>query len=129
MSRNRLASDSDLDIQNTKQMSLAPQRGEAFNMMDTPTNNKLDFYPVFSGAEFRSIVSYPVIVEGWDKRKHGRVGRAWIKEFTQAERNKIGKYYGRFYRWYLISGTPDRVLCKLNTVLLLKRVVNFFATI
>ncbi len=85
--------------------------------------------PVFTGEQFKKIVVYPVIVEAWDKKKNGRRKRQWLKDFTDAERKKIGTYYGRFYRWYLVTGTPKHVMCQLNTIELLKKAVNFFASI
>ena len=124
-----LAGNTDLAIRNTKSMSLQPEWNEEFHMMTKPVNNKTDFFPVFSGDDFKAAVCYPVMVEAWEKAKHGRHHRAFVKAFTKAERNTISRYYGRFYRWYLVTGTPRRVLCKLSTVVLLQRAIAFFASI
>ncbi len=119
-----------VEIRNTWSMRLDPQPAPEFHMMDPDDDTKLvELLPVMTGEVFGRLVNYAVIVEGWDKRKLGRQRRAWEKEFTSAERNKIGRYYGRFYRWHLVSGTPLRVSCRLNTLHLLQRAVNFFATI
>jgi hypothetical protein len=88
--------------------------------------------PVFSGDKFREIVQYPVIVERWDqvagRNARGRAHRQYLAEFTEAERKVLGHYYGLFYRWYLVSGTPKRVVLRLKTLQLLQRACNFFAT-
>ena len=116
-------------VQNTKQMDMQPQSPDEFNMMDGFDNKPMRLVPVFTGEEFIKVICYPVVVEAWDKKKSGRYKRQWLKEFTDAERKKIGSYHGRFYRWYLISGTPKHVTCQLNTIELLKRAVNFFASL
>lgn len=80
-----------------------------------------------SGDVFAKTVQYPIIVEAWEKKKVGRHKRRWEAEFTQAERNKIASYHGRFYRWYLVTGTPRRIQIQPKTIELLQRAVNFFA--
>jgi hypothetical protein len=117
-------------IRNTRSMSLAPESPEPYNALDEVDVSKgLALQPVFTGRAFLDVVNYPVIVEMWEKVKYGRHRRRWLAEFTQAERNKIACYHGRFYRWHLVSGTPDRVACRLSTLQLLQRAVAFFATI
>jgi len=121
---------SDLNIRNTRAMSLAPEPPPHFHMMDKPKSGKtMQYMPIFTGDSFLQAVNYPIIVVGWEKAKSGRVKRAWLKEFTDKERKKIGRYYGRFYKWYLVSGHPKQVACRLDTMNLLKRAVHFFATI
>jgi hypothetical protein len=85
--------------------------------------------PVFSGEYFKSVVAYPVIVERWDKAKSDSKQRRYRADFTEAERKLIASYYSKFYRWYLVTGTPDKVMVKLDTINLLQRAVNFFASI
>lgn len=85
--------------------------------------------PVFSGDEFLRQIDYPVIVESWEKRRFGRGKRKWMAEFTEAERQTIAKYQTKFYRWYLVTGKPDRVMIRLKTLHLLQRAVAFFASI
>jgi hypothetical protein len=71
-----------------------------------------------------------VIVECYDHKSYGRAKREYLKEFTKAERKIISKYYGKLYRWYLVTGLPiDGVAMKLETLNLLRRAANFFATI
>lgn len=117
-------------VRNTWAMDMSPQRQEFMGDLDAfESRAGLDLLPVFSGEMFKEAVNYPIIVEMWDKKKAGRVRKAWEKEFTEAERNKVARYYGKFYRWHLISGTPKRVALRLNTLQLLQRAVHFFATV
>lgn len=88
----------------------------------------LTFAPVFSGEMFGKVVAYPVIVESWEKRRAGRVKRAYIATFTEGERKTLSKWQGKFYRWYLVTGTPKRVMLRLKTLALLQRAVTFFAS-
>jgi hypothetical protein len=117
------------DVRNTRSMRMDPESPAEYDEMDAITAgpNGMKLMPVFSGEMFQQSVAYPVIVEAWDKKNSGRHKRRWEATFTQAERNKISRYYGRFYRWYLVSGTPKRVSLQLNTLTLLQRAVNFFA--
>lgn len=99
---------------------------EDFEDSDRPVTLR----PTFSGEAFKRIVAYPVIVEIWDKLgRSGSKRRRYNDEFTEAERKLIARYYKRFYRWYLVTGTPKRVMLNLNTLHLLQRAVNFFACI
>lgn len=120
-------------IQNTRQMSTemrpALEYEELGGMLpddDRPVHLRVSM----KGEVFLKVVNYPIIVEGWDKRKSGRVKRAWLKEFTQTERNKIARHYAKFYEWYLCTGAPQRVLVfEFETIRLLQRAVHFFATV
>lgn len=85
--------------------------------------------PTFTGEAFLRVVNYPVIVEAWDKRTAGRVRRAYLAEFTEAERATLARYYAKFYRWHLVTGTPRRVMLRLATLHLLQRAAAFFGTI
>jgi hypothetical protein len=102
---------------------------EDFVDMDGLDSRKLSLVPVFSGGAFRSIVDFPVIVEAWDHKRDGLRKRRWLAEFNESERKRLGSWHGKFYRWYLIDGTPHHVKCKLSSVQLLQRACNFFATI
>jgi hypothetical protein len=122
--------DNDIGNQrNTKAMYMQPGSPAEYVEMDTITTgpNGVHLLPVFSGEMFQQSVAYPVIVEAWEKKNGGRHKRRWEATFTQAERNKISRYYCRFYKWYLVSGTPKRISLRLNTLTLLQRAVNFFA--
>jgi len=118
-------------IQNTRAMSTAPQPPDEFHAMDPIQTNKrgLRMLPVWSGEAFQQSVQFPIIVEMWEKAKSGRVKRAFHAQFSQAERRTLARYYGRFYRWHLISGVPKTVACRMQTLGLLKRAVQFFGTI
>lgn len=83
----------------------------------------------FSGEFFQSQVAYPVILEGWDRKDHGRVKRAYEMEFNKEERKQLDKYYPTLYRWYFVQGTPRTVEITLHDLDLLKRAANFFGTI
>lgn len=85
--------------------------------------------PVLSGELFHSLVQYGVIVEMWDKKKSGRVKRAYLQEFDEAERKLLSRWQQMFYRWHMHSGTPQRISMRLGSLELLQRAVNFFATI
>ena len=71
----------------------------------------------------------PVVVERWDKKSGGRAKRAWLAEFTEAERQKALYYYRMFYSWYLIKGTPQSHFFKPGQLQFIERLVNFFGTI
>lgn len=95
----------------------------------------INLLPVFSGDRFIQVINYPVIVEMWkhlfvngNRKIGGRIGRAFKEQFTEAERKTISKWHTKFYRWYLVTGTPKRVALRLSTVELLQRAVHFFAT-
>ena len=115
----------DFQLQNTWSMNMSPQPPEDYVAMASHGHATVELLPVFSGDAFGVAVQYPVIVENWQKAKAGRVKKAWHEAFTQAERNTIGRYYGKFYRWHLISGTPKRVSCRIGTLHLLQRAVHF----
>lgn len=119
-----------LNIVNTRAMSLAPAARDTVALLDAPDGYKPGVRLAITGEAFRRVVDYPVVVELWDKKKEsGRCRRAWEAAFTQAERNTISRYYARFYRWHLVSGTPKHVVCRWRTLLLLHRAVRFFATL
>lgn len=118
------------EIQNTRSMSLAPESPPEYVALDGHTSGKqMQLLPVMNGDYFRGQVNYAIIVECWDRSKYGRGRRQWLVEFTQAERNKIASYYGRFYKWHLVSGVPDKVSLHLSTLQLLQRAVAFFAAL
>lgn len=114
-------------VRNTHGMPLDPQHAEQFHELDRARSSKVSVRLVISSDLFRSLVAYPVLVEGWDKIKFGRMRRAWIAQFSKAERRTIARYYGRFYHWYLVSGSPRQVLCYTKTLRLLARAVAFFS--
>lgn len=79
-------------------------------------------------------LQFPIIVEMWDKVSgHTACGskhRAYISTFSEKERKLISYYHKLFYNWYLVKGTPQRHRFKtVGHIELIKRAVNFFATI
>lgn len=71
-----------------------------------------------------------VIVETYDHKSYGRGKREYLKQFTEAERKVISKWYGRLYDCYLRRGIPfSGVEMAPGTLALLQRAANFFASI
>lgn len=115
--------------ENTRSMSLEPDNREEMTWLEKPQEG-VSLLVCLSGADFKELVDYPIIVERWDHKKGGRVKREWMKQFTEAERNLISRYYAKFYRWYLVSGTPRKVVFrKIKTIQTLQRAVDFFASV
>jgi len=119
---------------NTKQMEQYPLSGIDLDELEPwqreGAAEDVHLHIAIPGEMFKKVVNYPIIVEMWDKRKSGRVKRAWLKEFTESERNLMSRYYAKFYVWYFRTGTPHRVIgCKMKTLDTLRRAVHFFATI
>lgn len=119
------------DQRNTKSMDMRPESPDEYAELDKVDTgqNGMKLLPVFSGEAFQAAVAFPVIVEAWDKKNSGRRQREWLQAFTQAERNKLGKFHRRFYRWYLVTGVPKRVSVNMATLELLQKAVNWFASI
>lgn len=79
-------------------------------------------------------LAFPIIVEMWDKvvrpGSSGSKRRKYHEEFTEKERKIISWYHTKFYRWYLVKGTPAyHIFRKASTITLLERAVQFFAGI
>lgn len=105
----------------------APEPAEDFFRDEEEIEDRpLVLSPVFSGEAFLANCCYPVVVEMWEKRKAGRVRRAYLAEFTETERNLIARWQTKFYRWHLVTGTPRRIMIRLKTLELLQRAVAFF---
>lgn len=87
--------------------------------------------PVFSAPGFRKLVDYPIIVEMWDKKQHGRIRRAYQAQFDARERDIIHRWHTKFRVWHVGKGAPAKIqLRNMGTVVpLLQRAVHFFATI
>lgn len=104
-------------------------------VLDFETDGPLDrapdlrVVPIFSGEAFRKVCAYPVIVESWSKRLHGRGRRAYRAAFTEKERATIARWQTKFSDWYLRAGTPTRVALTPKTLELLRRAVAFFTSI
>lgn len=115
--------------ENTRSMSLEPDNREELRWLEKPQEGA-SLLICLSGANFKAAVDYPIIVEMWERKKGGRVKREWLKQFTETERNLISRYYAKFYRWYLVTGAPDKVVFrKVSTLTTLQKAVHFFATV
>jgi hypothetical protein len=75
-------------------------------------------------------LSYPVVVEMWDKVMGSfSKRRKYHATFNDKERATISRYYRKFYRWYLVSGAPEETTMRPETYRLLQRVCYFFGTV
>ncbi len=100
--------------------------GNSGFLSEDPTPPALTLMPTFSGAEFRSLVNYGVVVEV----VYGKgLGGSTLKEFTQSERKLLAKWTSKFYVWEMRTGMPQRVRLRLSTLELLQRAVGFFASV
>ena len=70
-----------------------------------------------------------IIVENWRRIDGGKGKRKYKEEFTDQERDKIRRLYNTFYKWHLVRGVPEKHVFKTETINLIKRAVNFFATV
>ena len=84
---------------------------------------------VLYNAKEINAFQYPIVVQMWDKKNSGRIGRAWRKEFNEQERQKAYFWYRRFYKWYLVRGTPEHHWFLPETIQFIERLVNFFGTV
>src|SRR5262249_48622232 len=102
---------------------------ETEDLEDEP--REIELLPIFSGEKFRRLTSYPMIVEMWEKKRagNGRITRAWLATFNEKERAILGRWHTKFYRWYLVTGTPRRVMLKPKTLALILCCTEFFGTI
>jgi len=117
------------DVRNTRSMDMRPQSPEHYvNLSDKSEENKpIRLKLIVSGDVFTQKTGYAVIVECWEKKNYGRVRRAWLETFSEAERNKLAKWYGKLYKWHLVSGVPAQVGLDTKTLELLIKAANFFA--
>jgi len=85
-------------------------------------------------------LKWQIIVERWswvfNRNVHGEVvptgsrGRKYLAQFTEQEREKIGKYHKIFHNWLLHSGQPDQSeVVHPSDFALLTRAVHFFALV
>lgn len=117
--------DMGVDVQNTRNMSLSPDSPDLYASLEAMTGGNVKCLLVMSGRVFNQFVHFQVLVECWPWLKNGSYRRKYQQAFTAAERNKLAKFYGRFYRWQLVSGVPDRVAVRPQTVHLLQRAIEF----
>lgn len=110
-----------------------PQPPDEFVELDQILNKGVTLRLVMSDDIFSGYIQYPIIVEMWEKvagrYAGGKKKQAYLATFTEQERRTLSRYHTLFYRWYLITGCPNRVACKTSTLELLTRAVNFFATV
>lgn len=71
-----------------------------------------------------------VIAWGYEKKKYGRVRREWNKQFTDAEKATVSRWYLRIYAWEFRTGHPENgVRMNLTTYETLLKAANFFGDI
>jgi hypothetical protein len=114
---------------NTNWRDLNPDHRAEYEDVDEPSSdsdrpNVAILWPGNTIARFTG-----VIVEGWEHKNYGRGKRAYLAEFTEAERKKLPKLYTRAYGWVLRTGHPKHVKMSPATFDLLTRAANFFASI
>ncbi len=106
---------------------------------DNPSlSSREDDEKPMDGAEVRLIAKFGpayisplfVIVENYGHKSFGRGKREYLANFTEAERKIISRWYGILYDYHLRTGIPiNGVAMSLETLELLRRAANFFATI
>ena len=82
--------------------------------------------------EEMSALGTQIIVERWDhvcgRGAGNRKKNLYRESFTESERRYISRLYKRAYRWYLVTGYPNRfVLSRPGEIQLIQRAVAFFA--
>ena len=103
---------------------------EEHDDLDQITDKPVEVQVYVAEAIFRRLVHYQVLVEGWDKAKHGRGRRNYLKEFTEEERALLSRYQVKFRDWYLGSGPPAyKIRVRIGHLHTLQRAVAFFAAI
>ena len=85
----------------------------------------------FDHDEIQNTIPYAMICETrfgsvWNTTKRRR---RWSAEFTEAERDLAGKLFMQAYRWYVITGVPDKVKMKSTTYDLWNRLTAFCASL
>jgi len=106
-----------------------PQDAPEFGTLDKDGDKAVTLAMLLSGETFSQSVAFPVIVEGWEKKRSGRVKRAYLKEFTESERKKLSGWHTKLYRWHLVSGVPRQIFIRPSTLQLLQRACAFFGAI
>lgn len=72
-------------------------------------------------------MGYPVVVEMWKHIKSGRGKRLFNAEFPTENERKRAKYWEqKFYNWYLVKGTPEKIVMKPHTKEFVERLIGFF---
>lgn len=100
-----------------------PQRHVELEIVDTPKA-----FVRFAWPASMITPHAAVLVECWDHKAYGRVKRAYLASFTEAERKQLGKLRTRAWNWIMRRGTPDRVIMSGRNYALLVRAATFFAT-
>lgn len=70
-----------------------------------------------------------LLVQTYHHRAHGRVRRAFWKEFTVEEGAAVYRLYTRCYKWSMVTGYPEYISMKHGTYCLLIRAAQFFSTV
>ena len=88
---------------------------------------KVHTYITLTHDEVNEKIPYALICEmrygaQWDT---GRRRRAWLAQFTEAEREAAGKLFKQAHTWYLVKGVPDEVKMRANTLALWMKLGEF----
>lgn len=112
---------------------MIPLRSLRFYDLVPGRSRKVAIHPVFDGQTFARVVDYPVIVAGWSRavgrEAGGRERRAWENNFSKKEQKYLRDVHNTLAVWYLSTGTPEQVMCDLRSLQLLRKAVEFFATL
>ena len=77
--------------------------------------------------EVNSKIPYAMICEmrygaRWET---GRRRRAWLSQFSEAEREAAAKLFKQAHSWYLVKGVPDTVQMRTSTFALWMKLAEF----
>lgn len=107
----------------------APEPQPAYAALGARVEGKVRALLQLDGQLFTRATQYPVVVERWDRRLSGKGKRRWLAEFTKRERRQAEILHTKLRRWYLLSGTPQKILLRADTIKLLQRLCDFFASL
>lgn len=88
---------------------------------------KVHTYITLTHDEVNEKIPYAMICEmrygaRWET---GRRRRAWLAQFTEAEREAAGKLFKQAHTWYLVKGVPDEVKMRVTTLALWMKLGEF----
>lgn len=92
---------------------------------------ELEYYLTLNQDEVKKTIPYALIVEtmGGARWNTGRRKRMWRQLFNEEERDMARKLYNRAYKWYLVTGVPEEVKMRPQTLVLWQRLGDFCAAI
>ena len=81
-----------------------------------------------TGEQFSNAYYPEMVVQMWGRVKHGIVKQNFHDEFDEFERKQVAKWVYKFRKWYLKDGMPENISIKPESVQLLDRIQQFFAS-